>query len=114
MKKMVSLYIAFMILFISGCEDKKIDASIQMKCDGIESNFNVEKGNTISCNLSDNNYEFKIKSIKDTEIVLESNNYNLTDDKDINKEVNSFKLSKDKELSLFTKTNNENIIIIWK
>ena len=108
------LVIVILLIIVSGCGDKKISANIQMRCDDLTTDFEVKKGNVINCNIQDNNYEFKIKSIKDDKIILESNNYDLTDDKNINKEINSFSLNKDKELSLYTKVNQDNIIISWK
>jgi hypothetical protein len=105
---MKKILLCLVIIILSGCNNKEYSADLSIVCDGVKSNFNVKKDNIISCKLSNINYEFKIKSINENEIKLETNSNDLEDNK------NTFSIKKDNELSLYTKSKKENILIIWK
>lgn len=98
---MKKLILIFMIVLITGCNNKKYNQNVEMICDNIITNFQVTEGNTISCNT----YNFKVKKVKKDKIIIKSNI--KVDSKD------EFSFSKDNDLELKI-SENVSIILRWK
>lgn len=98
MKKIIFL---LLIILVTGCGQKK--ESISMSCDGIKSQFNVQKGDVVSCKLEDDVYKFNIDNIKNGTIYL------TTESKISNQ--NKLELN-DKELVI--NLDNGKVIIFYK
>ena len=94
--------IIIILLLITGCT-KNNQEKISMECNGLKTEFTIENGNEISCNISDKEYIFKIKEIKDNKILFSTNNKELKD--------NNYTLLKDKELKI--DIDNQYIIFKW-
>ena len=94
--------IIIILLLITGCTQNNKE-KISMECNGLKIEFTVENGNEISCNISDKEYIFKIKEIKDNKILFSTNNKELKD--------NNYTLLKDKELKI--DIDNQYIIFKW-
>lgn len=90
-----------MLLIITGCNEKKYSHYVEMTCDNMVTNFEVNDGNTISCY----DYNFKVKKVKKDKIVIKSNK--KIDSKD------EFEFGKDKDLELKI-SENVSIILKWK
>ncbi len=94
--------IIIILLLITGCT-KNNQEKISMECNGLKTEFTIENGNEISCNISDKEYIFKIKEIKDNKILFNTNNKELKD--------NNYVLLKDKELKI--DIDNQYILFKW-
>lgn len=94
--------IIIILLLITGCT-KNSQEKISMECNGLKTEFTIENGNEISCNISDKEYIFKIKEIKDNKILFNTNNKELKD--------NNYTLLKDKELKI--DIDNQYILFKW-
>lgn len=108
MKKYLILII---LLLITGCKENKKE-KISMACDGIKTEFVVEKGNEISCTLLGEEYIFKVKDIKKDKIYIKVNG--LTDSSSIVDKKQEFILSKDEELILYTQTTDYQKKVVFK
>lgn len=94
--------IIIILLLITGCT-KNNQEKISMECNGLKTDFTIENGNNISCNISNKEYIFKIKEIKDDKIMFDTNNKELKD--------NNYVLLKDKELKI--DIDNQYILFKW-
>lgn len=111
---MKKILLGLSILLLVGCEQRK--EKISMTCNDIKTEFYIQEKNEISCNLLGDNYIFKVKNIKMDEIILEANEYGLTEDNNLLEQEKEFILSKDNELILTTQTTDyqESVIFKWE
>jgi len=112
MKKYLTLII--LLLLITGCKDNKIE-KISMECNGIKTEFTIEKGNKFSCNLLGDEYIFTVKDIKDNGIYIKANKNGLSDSSSLIEIKQQFIIKKDSDLKLYTQTTDyqENVIFKW-
>lgn len=94
--------------------------SVDIKCDTDNTyRITLKKGNSFSCILSNNEYNFKIKNIYKDNIIVSASDYGLTKVKD--KKINlktkekEFIIEKNRKVKLSTqlKDYNKSIIIEW-
>ena len=118
MKKILICLLFVMIFLLTGCNSK--GGTLYINCDSKESTINIEKGNTFSCNLTNNDYTFTIENINDDVITLKVDKTGLTkfnDNGTVNlvKEVKEFKVEKGKRINLVTQTTDygETLTISW-
>lgn len=111
---MKRILLIFIILISIGCTKKEKSTNIEMQCNDIITTIEIKKGNKISCNLLDENYEFMVKKITSDNIELEVNKYGLSDDGSITKKIKTFKIEEDKELKIHTQTTDYQQYVIFK
>ena len=107
------LFILLLIICV-GCkkEDKKVN--IEMNCNDTITNVEIKEGNTISCKLLNDDYNFKIMKITDDKIELEVDKYGLNDGAGITQKVKKFTIEKDNELRIHTETTDYQQIVTFK
>lgn len=106
------------IMLLTGCNQK--GGTLYINCDSKESTIEIEKGNTFSCNLMNNDYTFTIESINNDVITLKVdkaglNKFNDNGTVNLVKEVKEFKVEKGKKINLVTQTTDygETLTISW-
>ena len=82
----------------------KESVRIEINCEGELISRTFKEGNTIDCHILDD-YTFTIKKInKDSSVLLEANDYGLTDGASLIEKKKEFTIYKDQVLKLTTQT----------
>lgn len=110
MKKYLILIV---LLLITGCTQNKVE-KISMECNGIKTEFEIQKGNEVTCTLLNEEYVFKVKDVNDDKIYIKTDKSGLTDSGSLLEKKQEFILSKDKELRLNTQTTDYQEIVVFR
>ena len=89
---------------------------VNMNCNGIRKDYQINEGDKLSCKLLGNDYKFTIKNIGADEIEIESNEYGLTDENNLLEKKDRFTLKKNNDLKISTQSTDyqESVIFKWK
>lgn len=107
------LILILLLLINTGCKKNKIE-KISMECNGIKTEFTVEKGNQISCILLGDEYVFTVKDIKDNGIYIKANKNGLSDSSSLTENKQQFIIDKDSDLKLYTQTTDYQEVVVFK
>lgn len=121
MKKIIILiFICITIISLTAC-NSNTKGKLSIDCSDEKTSIDLKEGNSFKCRLFNKEYEFTIKSISDTEIIVNTPSAGLVPVSEIGSisligKYNDFKVKKGENTRICTQTTDvqDNLILYWE